>query len=162
LAVIAFLVVFGLVFAYFSEIRAGKVGSYFLLPYRAHELIIGVLTMFMLTQFPLKNRRQSALRTRSLTVCAFQEARLDRRGSELQYTLQLCQRNSGLDERGATKLEYPGTIVIDPKVVMCVAVECTTSIGNIALYKDANHINMKAAVVIAERYLSVRGNPFAS
>ena len=62
----------------------------------------------------------------------------------------------------ATKLKYPGTIVIDPKVVMCNAVECTTSIGNIALYKDANHINTKAAVVLAERYLSVRGNPFTS
>ena len=57
--IVPILVAFGLVFAYFSEIKAGKVGSYFLLPYRAHELIIGVLTMFMLTQFPLKNRRVS-------------------------------------------------------------------------------------------------------
>jgi hypothetical protein len=61
----------------------------------------------------------------------------------------------------ATKLKYARTIVIDPKVVMCNAVECTTSIGNTALYKDANRINTKAAVVLAERYLSVRGNPFA-
>jgi len=62
----------------------------------------------------------------------------------------------------ATKLKYPTTIVIDPKLVMCNEVECATSIGNTALYKDANHINTKAAIVLAERYLTLRGNPFAS
>jgi peptidoglycan/LPS O-acetylase OafA/YrhL len=60
----------------------------------------------------------------------------------------------------AVKSRYPRMIVIDPKIVMCNAVECATNIGNTALYKDANHINLKAALLLAERYREVAGNPF--
>jgi peptidoglycan/LPS O-acetylase OafA/YrhL len=58
------------------------------------------------------------------------------------------------------KAAYPSTIVIDPKVVMCNATECATYIENIALYKDANHINSKASTLLADRYIAVNGNPF--
>jgi peptidoglycan/LPS O-acetylase OafA/YrhL len=55
---------------------------------------------------------------------------------------------------------HPKTIVVDPKSVMCNARECETYIGNIALYKDSNHINAKAAVLLAERYAERSGNIF--
>lgn len=58
------------------------------------------------------------------------------------------------------KLRHPQIIVIDPKIVMCSASECATYIGNIALYKDANHINAKASALLAQRYLQLKGNPF--
>lgn len=59
------------------------------------------------------------------------------------------------------KLRHSQIIVIDPKVVMCDLIECATSIGNIALYKDNNHLNTKAASLLAERYLALKGNPLA-
>lgn len=58
------------------------------------------------------------------------------------------------------KRRYPEVVVIDPKEVMCNAKACLTYIGNTALYKDANHINAKAAKLLAEQYLSKVGNPF--
>lgn len=60
----------------------------------------------------------------------------------------------------AVKRKYPRAVVIDPKIVMCTDSECATSIENTALYKDGNHINSKAATLLAERYLAARGNPF--
>jgi hypothetical protein len=54
---------------------------------------------------------------------------------------------------------YPTSIVIDPKAVMCNANECATYIENVALYKDANHINSKAATLLADRYIALEGNP---
>ncbi len=60
----------------------------------------------------------------------------------------------------AVKRKHPQTVVVDPKAVMCDASECATSVGNTALYKDANHINTKAAVLLAQRYLVLKGNPF--
>lgn len=62
----------------------------------------------------------------------------------------------------AVKAAYPTTIVIDPKIVMCNATECATYIENIALYKDANHINSKAATLLADRYMAINGNPLKS
>lgn len=58
------------------------------------------------------------------------------------------------------KTQFPQMLVINPKEVMCNAGECLTYIGNVALYKDANHLNTKAAALLAERYLTLRGNPF--
>lgn len=52
-----------------------------------------------------------------------------------------------------------GTIIIDPIRVLCNAQECPTSDGNLALYKDSNHLNVKAAALMGERYLSQVGNP---
>lgn len=60
----------------------------------------------------------------------------------------------------AVKRKYPKILVIDPKDVMCNESECATFIGNTALYKDANHINSKAAILLAENYLIANGNPF--
>jgi peptidoglycan/LPS O-acetylase OafA/YrhL len=51
-------------------------------------------------------------------------------------------------------------IVIDPKTVMCNSAECLTYIGNMALYKDANHINTKAAKFLGAEYGLKVGNPF--
>jgi peptidoglycan/LPS O-acetylase OafA/YrhL len=58
------------------------------------------------------------------------------------------------------KTRYPSAIIIDPKAVMCNADECATYIENVALYKDANHINSKAAVLLADKYIALKGNPF--
>jgi peptidoglycan/LPS O-acetylase OafA/YrhL len=59
------------------------------------------------------------------------------------------------------KQKYPRTIVVDPKRVMCSDKECATYIANIALYKDANHINAKAAALLADRYIAAVGNPLS-
>jgi peptidoglycan/LPS O-acetylase OafA/YrhL len=56
---------------------------------------------------------------------------------------------------------FPQTVVIDLKQVMCDTRICRTSIGNVALYKDANHINLKAAELLAQRYMESVGNPLA-
>ncbi len=53
-----------------------------------------------------------------------------------------------------------GTIILDPISVLCDAHECPTSSGNLALYKDSNHLNEHAAALMGERYLSQVGNPF--
>ena len=62
----------------------------------------------------------------------------------------------------AVQAAHQGTIVIDPKDVMCNARECLTHIDNTALYKDANHINAKAATLLAQRYAALKGNVFAA
>ncbi|HEY0844088.1 MAG TPA: acyltransferase family protein [Noviherbaspirillum sp.] len=54
---------------------------------------------------------------------------------------------------------HPQTVIIDPKHVMCGKDECATHIANIALYKDANHINAKAAELLGGLYLDRVGNP---
>lgn len=57
------------------------------------------------------------------------------------------------------KANYPKTMIIDPKRIMCNATECATYISNVALYKDSNHINAKAAQLLGERYVANEGNP---
>jgi len=54
---------------------------------------------------------------------------------------------------------HPEVLVIDPKQVMCNGKKCLTYIANTALYKDANHINLKAAALLGDRYLTQVGNP---
>jgi len=54
---------------------------------------------------------------------------------------------------------YPDTIVIDPKRVMCNDTECLTWEANVALYKDSNHLNARAAQLIGDWYISRVGNP---
>ncbi|MES2537312.1 MAG: acyltransferase family protein [Pseudomonadota bacterium] len=51
--------------------------------------------------------------------------------------------------------------IVDPTRVMCNSDECLTYIGNIALYKDSNHLNAKASGMLGVRYLQQEGNPFA-
>jgi peptidoglycan/LPS O-acetylase OafA/YrhL len=55
---------------------------------------------------------------------------------------------------------YPSVVVVDPKRVMCDASVCLTYSGNTAFYKDANHLNSKASVLLADLYLEVATNPF--
>ncbi|MDB5763512.1 MAG: hypothetical protein JWQ21_2507 [Herminiimonas sp.] len=59
------------------------------------------------------------------------------------------------------KAQHPQVIVVDPKLVMCNQSECSTYMSNIAFYKDANHINTKAAALLGEEFLSHVGNPFS-
>jgi len=54
----------------------------------------------------------------------------------------------------------PAVVVVDPKKIMCTPSECLTYIGNMALYKDANHINAKAAYFLGEKYRVNVSNPF--
>lgn len=54
---------------------------------------------------------------------------------------------------------YPKLLLIDPKQVMCDARECRTWLGNMAFYKDSNHINTRAAQYLGDRYNAEIGNP---
>jgi hypothetical protein len=60
------------------------------------------------------------------------------------------------------KSRFPQVVVVDPKRVMCNDKECATFIANTALYKDGNHLNAKAAQMLAEKYISDEGNPFSA
>jgi hypothetical protein len=60
------------------------------------------------------------------------------------------------------KLRYPQTVIVDPKRIMCNSDECVTYISNTAIYKDANHINTKAAKLLGEQYIARVGNPFVN
>jgi len=55
---------------------------------------------------------------------------------------------------------HPQSIVIDPKRVLCDREECITHTAGIALYKDSNHLNLRAAQLLGEWYLARVGNPF--
>lgn len=56
--------------------------------------------------------------------------------------------------------QYPGILVIDPKLVMCSSKECFTAMNNTALFKDSNHINAKASKLLGNEYLAKVNNPF--
>jgi peptidoglycan/LPS O-acetylase OafA/YrhL len=60
------------------------------------------------------------------------------------------------------KADYPKTVVIDPKRIMCNGTECVTHVSNIALYKDSNHINTRAAQLLGDWYVTRVGNPLKS
>jgi len=55
--------------------------------------------------------------------------------------------------------DYPQSLAIDPKPVMCDDRECATYVSNIAFYKDSNHLNTRAAQLLGERYITAFGNP---
>ncbi|GJI94047.1 acyltransferase [Duganella caerulea] len=61
----------------------------------------------------------------------------------------------------ALQAQQPALQVIDPKRASCDAVRCLTAIGNTALYKDANHLNTRAAALLGMRYMTMVGNPLA-
>ena len=50
----------------------------------------------------------------------------------------------------------------NPIRVLCDARECPTSSGNLALYKDSNHLNVQASTLMGERYIREVGNPLRS
>lgn len=55
---------------------------------------------------------------------------------------------------------HAGSRVVEPKKVMCNESECLTYEGDVAYYRDANHINSQAATLLGRRYLQEQGNPF--
>ena len=57
----------------------------------------------------------------------------------------------------AVAASFPGTIVIDPKLVMCSTDRCSTHEDNLAFYRDGDHLNPAAARLLAERYLKRTG-----
>jgi hypothetical protein len=57
--------------------------------------------------------------------------------------------------------KYPQLVVIDLKPLLCDANECTSRIGNLAVYMDAQHLNSRAAQALAQSYLRLHGNPFS-
>jgi hypothetical protein len=57
---------------------------------------------------------------------------------------------------------HPELLVVDPKRIMCNSQECVTYMGNMALYKDGNHINSKASAMLSTEYIERIGNPFQS
>ncbi|RZI40192.1 acyltransferase [Herbaspirillum sp. HC18] len=59
------------------------------------------------------------------------------------------------------KAEYPKTVIIDPKRIMCNDAECATYVSNVAIYKDSNHINTRASQMLGGWYGERVGNPFA-
>jgi peptidoglycan/LPS O-acetylase OafA/YrhL len=76
---------------------------------------------------------------------------------------EIEERQGSMDRTiDAVRSAHPHVLVVDPKDVMCTSDECETYIGNVALYKDSNHINAKAATLLAERYSSLKGNIFAT
>jgi peptidoglycan/LPS O-acetylase OafA/YrhL len=58
------------------------------------------------------------------------------------------------------KLKHPEVLVVDAKQIMCNGNECPTHMANIALYKDANHINSIAAKFLGDKYIQQIANPF--
>jgi peptidoglycan/LPS O-acetylase OafA/YrhL len=81
---------------------------------------------------------------------------------DMSYTEVLDEQGSMDRVIDALQRRQPQLLVIDPKRVMCDARRCLTAIGNIALYKDANHLNARAAGLLGQRYLAAVGNPLAA
>jgi len=57
------------------------------------------------------------------------------------------------------KAQHPTMIVIDPRAILCDAKECLTEIDGLAVFRDSNHLNEKAARDIAAKYMALSGNP---
>lgn len=76
-----------------------------------------------------------------------------------QYVVETQAAYDAIVDR--MKKAYPSTLVIDPRRVMCWSGECMTYIGNVALYKDSNHINAKASQLLGDLYIEQEGNPLS-
>lgn len=84
-------------------------------------------------------------------------------GSDCDFRYADVQAAQGSMDHEIDRLQaaMPQVRVINAKRVMCDQQRCLTAIGNIALYKDGNHLNAPAARLLAERYLAVAANPLA-
>ncbi|HZX26991.1 MAG TPA: acyltransferase family protein [Telluria sp.] len=82
------------------------------------------------------------------TPCTLDRADVDRAIGRMDAVLDALARR------------HPGVLVIDPKPLTCSGGRCATNIGQLALYKDANHLNAPAARVLGEQYAARFGNPF--
>jgi hypothetical protein len=56
--------------------------------------------------------------------------------------------------------KYPQLVVIDLNELLCNSTECTSRLGNLAVYMDAHHLNSQAAQALAASYLRSHRNPF--
>ncbi|MNE87966.1 hypothetical protein D3C80_1852160 [compost metagenome] len=57
------------------------------------------------------------------------------------------------------KAEYPGLIVIDPKIVQCKDDACMTTVDGLPVYRDIGHVTDYASYKFGEMYLKRFGNP---
>lgn len=57
--------------------------------------------------------------------------------------------------------EFAGLIVVRPAGLICTDHSCESQLGNIPLYRDADHLNRHGSVALGRRYLSMHRNPFA-
>jgi peptidoglycan/LPS O-acetylase OafA/YrhL len=56
--------------------------------------------------------------------------------------------------------EFPRIVSIDPKKVICDVERCYSSLDNVPLYMDGDHLNSIGSAFIGQKYISVYGNPF--
>jgi peptidoglycan/LPS O-acetylase OafA/YrhL len=80
----------------------------------------------------------------------------------IPYSFVAQTQGSVDDIINRVKARYAQTVIVDPKRIMCNSSECVTYIANTALYKDANHINTKAAKLLGEQYVARLGNPLVN
>ncbi|MYM73980.1 hypothetical protein GTP56_17490, partial [Duganella sp. FT134W] len=78
---------------------------------------------------------------------------------DMPYTAVVEEQGSMDHVIDVLQQRQPQLRVVDPKQVMCDARRCLTAIGNVALYKDNNHLNAVAARLLGQRYLVRVGNP---
>ena len=75
---------------------------------------------------------------------------------------EVLARQAPADEAvDRVRAKYPQLIIIDLKDLLCNASECTSQLGNLAVYMDAHHLNVQAAHALGISYLRSHRNPFA-
>ncbi|MDC5449556.1 SGNH hydrolase domain-containing protein, partial [Acinetobacter baumannii] len=57
------------------------------------------------------------------------------------------------------RLKFPQLEIIDVTKVLCDKRYCKSSINNIPLYRDKNHLNNDGAILIANEYIKIFKNP---
>ena len=56
--------------------------------------------------------------------------------------------------------KHPQLIVMDPKEIVCDETLCVSTLDNIPLFLDRNHLNDMGSRVLGRRYLEMSGSPF--
>ena len=107
--------------------------------------------------------RDSPASDRDLSLCVLGQARgwlPPRTDCNIPYANVLQVQAEYEQSIDRVKAEFPTMIVVDPKSVICDATECKSRIGNLAVYRDSNHINERAAKMLAQEYIVAYGDPF--
>ncbi|CAI8797190.1 exopolysaccharide production protein ExoZ [Pseudomonas sp. IT-347P] len=101
-----------------------------------------------------------------INTCLLQQVKLrGLMGSAEQSSLCATAPWSGTKEPILEKLfndlkaEYPGLIVIDPKIVQCKDDTCMTTVDGLPVYRDIGHVTDYASYKFGEMYLKRFGNP---
>ncbi|CAI8799129.1 membrane hypothetical protein [Pseudomonas zeae] len=101
-----------------------------------------------------------------INTCLLQQVKLrGLMGSAEQSSLCATAPWSGAKEPVLEKLfndlkaEYPGLIVIDPKIVQCKDDACMTTVDGLPVYRDIGHVTDYASYKFGEMYLKRFGNP---